>query len=103
MTREEAIKVLEIMRYSYTNVVEGALDMAISALMEQEHKRYTTHDVACIIDDLFDGACACNVNDISEWLPQKCELPPDACPKVIGVACWEQYLKHRCGRRLEEV
>lgn len=102
MTREEAIKVLEIMRYSYTNVVEGALDMAISALREQEHKRYTTHDVASIIDDLFDGDCACNVNDISEWLPQKCELL-DACPNTIGVACWEQYLKHRCGRRLEEV
>lgn len=38
MTREEAIKILELMRYSYTNVVDGALDMAISTLREQEER-----------------------------------------------------------------
>ena len=55
--------------------------------------RYTAHEVAEILTDLFGDACACNFNCIDEWLPEKCELL-DACPNVVGVACWEQYLKH---------
>lgn len=54
-------------------------------------------DVAKIIADLFGDCCACNFNGIDEWLPEKCELI-DACPNVVGVACWEQYLKYR-GRK----
>lgn len=104
MTREEAIWYLQpiadsasLPRYA------EALNMAISALREQENKRYNTHEVACIIAELFGDDCACNFNNIDEWLPDKCDLQ-DACPNTVGVACWEQYLKHReCGRRLEEV
>jgi len=55
---------------------------------------YTTHEVAVIIAELFGDDCACNFNGIDEWLPCKCELL-DACPHPVGVACWEQYLKHR--------
>ena len=57
-------------------------------------KLYTTHEVACIIAELFGDDCACNFNGIDEWLPEKCELL-DACPHPVGVACWEQYLKYR--------
>ena len=59
-----------------------------------ENGLYTAHEVAVIIADLFGDNCACNFNDIDEWLPFKCELL-DACPNPCGVACWEQYLKYR--------
>lgn len=55
---------------------------------------YTAHDIAVIIAELFGDDCACNHNGIDEWLPEKCELL-DACPYPVGVACWEQWLKHR--------
>ena len=57
-------------------------------------KLYTRHEVAEIIAELFGDTCACNFNDIDEWLPEKCELL-SACPNPVGVACWEQYLKYR--------
>lgn len=55
---------------------------------------YNSHEVAEIICELFGDPCACNHNGIDEWLPYKCELI-DSCPNVAGVACWEQYLKHK--------
>ena len=59
-----------------------------------ENGLYTAHEVAVIIADLFGDNCACNFNDIDEWLPFKCELV-DSCPNTYGVTCWEQYLKYR--------
>ena len=59
-----------------------------------ENGLYTAHEVAVIIADLFGDDCACNFNDIDEWLPFKCELI-ESCPNACGVACWEQYLKYR--------
>lgn len=105
MTREEAIKRLEWLEMvaEYVDSVTigskctedwDAYNMAIAALREQEQKRYTAHEVACIIAELFGDACACNFNNIDEWLPEKCELL-DACPNTVGVACWEQYLKFK--------
>ena len=55
---------------------------------------YTRHEVACIIAEMFGDTCACNFNDIDEWLPLKCELI-ECCPNTYGVACWEQYLTHK--------
>ena len=52
------------------------------------------HEVACIIADVIGDACACNVNGNDEWLPQYCDFAEKECPYVIGVTCWEQYLKH---------
>lgn len=55
---------------------------------------YTSHEVACIIAELLDDDCACNYNNIDEWLPQKCDFSDTkACPNPCGVVCWEQYLK----------
>ena len=59
-----------------------------------ENGLYTTHEVAEIIADLFGDTCACNFNNIDEWLPLKCELI-ESCPNPCGVACWGQYLKYR--------
>ena len=53
-----------------------------------ENGLYTANEVAVIIADLFCDDCACNFNDIDEWLPFKCELL-DACPNPCGVACLE--------------
>jgi hypothetical protein len=57
----------------------------------------TNHEVACMLAELFDDPCACNYNGIDEWLPEKCELQ-ESCPKPVGVACWEQFLKWRSER-----
>ena len=104
MTRELAIRHIEYgleMETSeptpfgqLTVVRTDALKMALSALRGVEQKQYTAHDVAVILAEFTGDDCACNFNGIDEWLPEKCELL-DACPNTCGVACWEQYLKHR--------
>ena len=68
---------------------------------EAAQPEWNNHTVACILAELFDDPCACNYNGIDEWLPEKCEVI-DACPNPVGVACWEQYLKHRAERRTDE-
>ena len=60
---------------------------------EKDGKLYTSHDVAVILASAVGDDCACNINSNDEWLPQLCELQ-GACPHPVGVACWEQYLKH---------
>ena len=60
-----------------------------------EEDRLTMHEVAEILADLFGDTCACNLNDISDWLPEHCDFSQTACPEPVGVACWEQYLKYR--------
>ena len=62
---------------------------------------YNIYEVACILADIFGDKCACNYNDISEWLPQKCEVI-DSCPNPEGVGCWVQYLKYMPAHIREE-
>ena len=64
-------------------------------------QKWNNHTVACLLAELFDDTCACNYNDIDEWLPEKCELL-DSCPYPGGVACWEQFLMHKAERRTDE-
>lgn len=66
----------------------------------QPQTEWNNHTVACLLAELFGDTCACNYNGIDEWLPEKCEVI-DACPNPVGVACWEQFLKHRAERRTE--
>lgn len=66
----------------------------LEAYRETEEYKWNNHQVACLLADIFGDTCACNFNRIDEWLPFKCELL-DVCPNTVGVACWEQYLKHR--------
>ena len=66
----------------------------------QRKTEWNNHTVACLLAELFGDTCACNYNGIDEWLSEKCEVI-DACPKPVGVACWEQFLKHRAERRTD--
>lgn len=76
------------------------LDTAIATLVNlpSAQPEWNNHTVACLLAELFDDTCACNYNGIDEWLPEKCELL-DSCPHPAGVACWEQFLKHKAERR----
>ena len=67
----------------------------------QPQTEWNNHTVACLLAELFGDTCACNYNGIDEWLPEKCEVI-DSCPNPVGVACWEQFLKHRGERRQDE-
>lgn len=82
-----------------------AIDRAIEVIeavqaLPSAHSEWNNHTVACMLADLFNDTCACNYNGIDEWLPEKCEVI-DACPNPVGVACWEQFLKHRAERRTD--
>lgn len=57
-------------------------------------KTYTRHDVAVILAETLGDNCACNFNGNDEWLPLYCDFAESVCPFPVGVACWEQYLKH---------
>ena len=58
-------------------------------------KGWNNHKVACLLADMFGDTCACNHNGIDEWLPKYCDFANKECPDVVGVACWEQFLKYR--------
>lgn len=102
MTNAEAIEILKSRRMCATYVdseyVDSvdieAVDMAISALEKQE-SGWNNHKVACLLAEVFGDDCACNFNGIDEWLPMKCDFAGTTCPNPAGVACWEQFLKHR--------
>ena len=64
-------------------------------LDERPQGEWNNHTVACLLADLFEDPCACNYCGIDEWLPKKCDFANKECPNVVGVACWEQFLKHR--------
>jgi hypothetical protein len=87
----------------YNEAWQDALDRSERAIgnLPPAQPEWNNHTVACLLAELFDDTCACNYNDIDEWLPEKCEVS-DACPNPVGVACWEQYLKHRAERRTDE-
>ena len=54
----------------------------------------TEHEVAVLLAKLFNDKCACNYNNLDEWLPYYCEKL-DICPNPGGVECWEQLVKNR--------
>ena len=80
----------------------GAFENIIEKMPSaQPQTEWNNHTVACLLAELFGDDCACNFNGIDEWLPEKCEVI-DSCPNPVGVACWEQFLKHRGERRQDE-
>ena len=107
ISRQEAIDVLrkkqdngkgDMSRF-YNTIIQYDIE-AIMAL-PSAHPEWNNHTVACLLTELFDDTCACNYNGIDEWLPEKCELL-ESCPNPVGVACWEQFLKHRTERGTDE-
>ena len=73
----------------------------IDKYAEQEPRLWNNHQVACLLADMFGDNCACNYNGIDEWLPKLCDFKDNCCPNPIGVACWEQFLKHSRARYCE--
>ena len=73
-------------------------------LAKQLPKRgeWNNHEVACLLAEMFGDDCACNLNGIDEWLPQYCEFAETCCPNPVGVACWEQFLKHRAKMEVQD-
>jgi len=71
-------------------------------VVERKKGEWTTHEVACLLAEVIGDNCACNVNGNDEWLPFVCEFAETTCPDVAGVACWEQFLKHRERRKDDE-
>ena len=104
VSRQAAIKTLEKglpsepLKSKYTEGITVGFGLAITWIEQlpavQPQTEWNNHTVACLLAELFGDACACNFNGIDEWLPEKCEVI-DACPNPVGVACWEQFLKHR--------
>lgn len=97
ISRQAALKICRKYWHPTFNPIMEEIEQLPSAQPE-----WNNHAVACLLAELFDDTCACNYNDIDEWLPSKCELL-DSCPNPVGVACWEQYLKHRAERRTDEL
>ena len=100
MTKQDILDYFGLIDFAYNESgrLESLSRMLDELLKEQDAKQYNSHEVACIIADLFGDPCACNFNNIDEWLPYKCDFRETCCPNPVGVACWEQYLKHKEGR-----
>lgn len=109
MTREEIIDGLEIytvgrLKKDRVHINVGELQEFINEIkaLEQEPRAgWNNHQIACMLADLFGDACACNYNGIDEWLSELCDFKDTCCPNPVGVACWEQFLKHSQSRYTE--
>ena len=99
ISRQAAIDALE--GVGFKSKLDKGRALLIVDMLPSAQPEWNNHTVACLLAELFDDTCACNYNGIDEWLPEKCEVI-DACPNPVGVACWEQYLKHRAERGTDE-
>ena len=53
----------------------------------------TIDEVAALLAKLFGDECACNFNDIDEWLPMSCKYSETSCPHPDEPhGCWKQFL-----------
>lgn len=86
--------------FKYTNATEYLLKrmakLPIKCIEEADRPtgEWSMEEVAELLAELFDDECACNYNDIDEWLPDVCDYSEIECP-VEGNRCWIQFLKHR--------
>ena len=73
---------------------------------EPKKGNWTTEEVAELLFNLFGDDCACNFNDIDEWLPERCKYTEiaDECPNPKEKhGCWMQFLlQGGAGMRGEE-
>ena len=82
--------------------IQAYIDAAPPVTPQPKTGHWNNHQIACMLADLFGDACACNYNGIDEWLSELCDFKDTCCPNPVGVACWEQFLKHRAERRTDE-
>lgn len=105
MTNQEAIRIIREIQFPVNGdnkeERDSALDMAIKALEQEPKTGWNNHQIACMLADLFGDTCACNYNDIDEWLSELCDFKDTCCPHPVGVACWEQFLKYSQSRYTE--
>ena len=105
MTKEEACKALthcinwakEPPEESFCDCIPvEALIIARDALEQHEgniDEKFTLDEVAEIIYELFGDECACNYNDIDEYMYDKCQYSLTECPTPKEhLGCWKQYL-----------
>lgn len=83
VNRDELIKALNYDRQQYEKGYRDACNRP---------GYFNTHQVACMLADIFKDNCACNYNGNDEWLPKVCDLADTSCPDTFGVACWEQFV-----------
>lgn len=102
----EAMKAVlenELMRQAkLEQVVNWLVELRRLKKEKRSKGHWNNHQIACMLADLFGDACACNYNGIDEWLSELCDFKDTCCPNPVGVACWEQFLKHRAERRTDE-
>ena len=84
--KDELVKALNYDRQQYD---KGYGD----GYREAQKTLFNTHQVACMLADMFKDTCACNYSGNDTWLPQVCEVI-ESCPEPFGVACWEQFVWH---------
>ena len=101
ISRQAAIDFVDDVPYIKDHSNFGLLWKAWVEQLPSAQPEWNNHTVACLLAEMFGEDCACNFNGIDEWLPEKCEVI-ESCPNPVGVACWEQFLKHRGERRQDE-
>ena len=63
--------------------------------IEERKRKWTTEEVAELLFNMFGDDCACNFNDIDEWLPERCKYDETTCPNPKEKhGCWMQFLLH---------
>lgn len=61
----------------------------------QPEQKYTLEEVAEILSSVIGDECACNINGIDEWLPERCKYTEigEECPNPKEKhGCWMQFL-----------
>lgn len=61
--------------------------------IEECKKGMTLDEVAELLSNMFGDDCACNFNNIDEWLPMSCKYSETTCPRPNEPhGCWKQFL-----------
>lgn len=60
-------------------------------LFDSSDNYITINHASKLMENLFGDKCACNYNDIDEWLPLKCP-DTDKCPE--SDKCWEYFIRY---------
>ena len=60
------------------------------------NKSWTTEELADLLLRATGEECACNINRIDEWLPQRCQFTKwNECPTPSEEnGCWREYVRH---------
>lgn len=109
MTRKEVIEALthcidwakEPLEESFCNGMPVEVLVTARNLLEQQEgnidkksHEFALDEVAEIIYELFGDGCACNFNDIAEYMYDKCQYSLTECPyPKEHLGCWKEYLK----------